>query len=224
MIRAGANVWVISTGDRRVLVDTGSGVFLKERFPDTGQLGDTFGVNDIRHEDITDIVLTHMHADHIGGLIHTDRSLFQRAKIHVAEAEWAFWTAPALARAVPDDMKPLVALLQTVADLVKDQVVPHQGETDLGDGLSLVPAPGHTLGHSTVRVEDGGARFMILATRSFQGCSSLNIPTSPMRWTPIRPKLRPRAGRCCQSLHLGDRFWGHAFALPGIRHCHGVQR
>ncbi|MDJ0858216.1 MAG: MBL fold metallo-hydrolase [Dinoroseobacter sp.] len=153
-VRVGANLWLIETGDRRVLVDTGSGQALQARFPATGA-----ALADLSKETVTDIVLTHMHADHIGGFLGND---WEGAPVHVARAEWDFWTAPGLLEATPEDRKPMIEMIQMVALGLADRVVTHEGAVDLGDGLSLVPLPGHTPGHSGVRVASGGESLLII--------------------------------------------------------------
>ncbi len=66
--RFGANTWLIETGTRKILVDAGSGEYLKERFPASGTLTWQAPEKTEERAAVTDIVITHMHADHIGGL------------------------------------------------------------------------------------------------------------------------------------------------------------
>jgi len=161
--RFGANTWLIETDTRKVLVDAGSGNWLRERFPETGAL--EWGTEDRRAERaaITDIIVTHMHADHIGGLVSGGASLFPEAEIHLQADEWAFWTDEALLTAAPEDRRPLIALIQSLAAPLKDQVRLHHGETDLGSGIRLVRAPGHTPGHQIVHLSSGREETFLLA-------------------------------------------------------------
>jgi glyoxylase-like metal-dependent hydrolase (beta-lactamase superfamily II) len=89
------NVAVVRTGDRIILIDAGLG---KEfpGFPRAGQLVQRLDAADIGLEAVTDIVITHMHMDHVGGLIGEGVKSRLRAdvKIHVAESEVAFWESP----------------------------------------------------------------------------------------------------------------------------------
>lgn len=154
-VEAGANLWTLRAGDHLFLVDTGSAEVLKQRFPDTGQAWP-----DLQHQHPTDIVLTHMHADHLGGFV--DGTAFAGVKVHVARIEWDYWTNPALVDAVPEDMRPMVQMIQTVANGIADRVVLHDGESELAPGVNLVPLPGHTPGHSGVRVTGGDQELLII--------------------------------------------------------------
>lgn len=161
-IEIGATLWLLKTGGRLVMVDTGSGEALSGMFPTVGKLDVLLQGLGIQKSAITDIVLTHMHADHIGGLMGENAGGFENARIHVNEAEWGFWTNPGLADAVPVEMQPMVQLVQAIAEPLTDKVSTYAAESDLGDGLTLVPMVGHTPGHSGVLVQSGGDAFWIV--------------------------------------------------------------
>lgn len=153
-LRIDANVWLIETGARRLLVDAGSGEALKAMFPETGKASAAASV-----PELTDIVLTHMHADHLGGLMGASGE----TRIHVARREWEHWNALGLLEATPAEQRPLVELVRAVAGSVAGRVTLHDGAADLGDGLSLVPLPGHTPGHCGLRIVSAGASALIVA-------------------------------------------------------------
>lgn len=151
----GANLWYIRTGDRRILVDTGSANALKAVFAETGQAWD-----DLNQKTPTDIVLTHMHADHLGGF--AEGTIFPDAKVHVAKAEWEFWTNEGLANSVPEDQRPMIQMIQQVAASFADRVVLQDGATELAPGLALEPLPGHTPGHTGIRLSSGPDALLIV--------------------------------------------------------------
>lgn len=154
-VSIGANLWFIRHGNRRILVDTGSATALKQMFPETGQAW-----NDLQAEDPTDIVLTHMHADHIGGF--ATGPVFPNTRIHVSRTEWEFWTQEGLAEAVPEDQRPMIMMIQSVAASFADRVVLHDGASELAPGICLVPLPGHTPGHQGLRLASGVDEILII--------------------------------------------------------------
>jgi glyoxylase-like metal-dependent hydrolase (beta-lactamase superfamily II) len=162
-IDIGATVWLVRDDDRVVLVDTGSGAALSEMFPTVGKLDALLAAEGIEKDAITDIILTHMHADHIGGLMGPNAGGFRNATIHVAEAEWVFWTDPGLPATAPEADKPMIDLLQSIAAPLADRVKTYTGEADLGSGITLEPLVGHTPGHSGVRIiaENGEELFIV---------------------------------------------------------------
>ncbi|ASP34780.1 MBL fold metallo-hydrolase [Labrenzia sp. VG12] len=161
--RFGANTWLIEAEARKVLVDAGSGSWLKERFADTGNLGWQLDDRMEERAAVTDIIVTHMHADHIGGLVAGGRSLFPNATIHMQAAEWVFWTDAALPQSVPEDQRPLIELIQALGTPLKGQIKLHEGEADLGGGITLLPAAGHTPGHQVVHLSAGTRELMLIA-------------------------------------------------------------
>lgn len=174
--RFGANTWLIKTGSRRILVDAGSGTWLRERFPASGALDWQDEARSAERAAITDIVVTHMHADHIGGLSQAGASLFPNAEIHIQAAEWSFWTDAGLPGAVSEDKRPLVRLIQALAEPVAGQIRLHEGEADLGGGITLLPAPGHTPGHQAVHLASGGEEALLAADAVVSGALQFANP------------------------------------------------
>ncbi|MEM7670550.1 MAG: MBL fold metallo-hydrolase, partial [Pseudomonadota bacterium] len=158
----GANVWLVQTPTRRILVDTGSGATLQAKYPHTGRLPEALVATGTDPGSITDIVITHMHADHIGGLMRDGRRAFPSARLHIAEGEWAYWTAPDRPSQVPARLRPLAQLIQGIAGTLTYETTLHAGKVDLGEGVWLAPAPGHTPGHIAVRIETGGQQVLLL--------------------------------------------------------------
>lgn len=161
-IRFGANSWLVEIEGRRILIDAGSGNFLKQRYPETGQLHRRLASGDIAPDTISDVIVTHMHADHIGGLVEDGQSAFPNADIHINAIEWAYWTNPALLEDVPEDRRPLVELIQMISRPIASQVRLWQDELLLGDGLTLFATPGHTPGHASVQISEGDETLIIL--------------------------------------------------------------
>src|SRR5262245_64003235 len=104
------NVGVVSSGGRTILIDAGLGAEYPE-FAGAGQLIPRLEAAGLGLESLTDVVLTHMHMDHIGGLLGVSGRLRPDLRVHVAAAEAEFWAGKAdLSRAtmpqgVPESLR-----------------------------------------------------------------------------------------------------------------------
>jgi glyoxylase-like metal-dependent hydrolase (beta-lactamase superfamily II) len=143
---------LLQYGDRKILVDTGIGfsespiTYKGEEVLIQGKLTQLLNLEGIKLEEITDVVLTHFHPDHIGGVFSAEGKLnFPNAKFHVHEDEWSFWHS-----AKADPMPPMFK------SFVKNNVTPlsaYDLELVKGDskeiipGITMINATGHTPGH-----------------------------------------------------------------------------
>ncbi|WP_299042777.1 MBL fold metallo-hydrolase [uncultured Tateyamaria sp.] len=158
----GANAWLIETGTRRMLVDTGSGSTLRGKYPDTGHLPMALARAGVMPDQITDILITHMHADHIGGLMHGGAARYPNAMLHVCEVEWRYWAAPERAQRVAPAQRPLANLIAGLMDQMAYRIAVHNPNGDIGQGIWLEAAPGHTPGHQIVHVSSGTDSLLLL--------------------------------------------------------------
>ena len=138
--------------DGAALIDAGTGTF---KGPATGQLGDHLAKAGVSPQSISRIYLTHLHADHFGGLIDgAGAARFPNAELILTEPEAHFWleTAPAdmparARRAAPDAHKAIAPYRERM------RVVPKDGSWG---GLTAVPSPGHTPGHTCWLISSKG--------------------------------------------------------------------
>lgn len=154
------NVVVARSGAQTILIDAGLGLDPDLNLPRAGQLIKRLEAAGIDLGSVTDLVLTHMHMDHIGGLLvgGVKEQLRQDLRIHVAAAEIAFWESPDFTRAsmppgFPD------ALRSAAKRFVKEyqnHLRPFDEEYQVAPGVVVRRTGGHTPGHSVVRVASAG--------------------------------------------------------------------
>jgi glyoxylase-like metal-dependent hydrolase (beta-lactamase superfamily II) len=143
--------FLVRTGERTVLVDAGLGRI--ESGPHRGgRLLDNLGSLGIRPEDVTDVVLSHLHFDHVGWTTQKGRVVFPHAAYRCHEDDWAhFVTGPHADPGAVRKLTPLESRLETFTDAAT-----------LAPGVDARSAPGHTPGSTIVVLSSGSERAMLL--------------------------------------------------------------
>ncbi|MFJ4467674.1 MBL fold metallo-hydrolase [Streptomyces sp. NPDC089424] len=165
------NVAVVRSGGQTILIDSGLGTEFPG-FQRAGQLVTRMEAAGIDPASVTDVVLTHLHMDHIGGLLVEGLRgrLRQDLRVHLAAAEAEFWAAPDFSRTVMP--APVPDVLRTTAsrflDVYRSQLRPFETEYEVAPGVVMQRTGGHTAGHSIVRLESGGDRLTFAGDALFQ--------------------------------------------------------
>jgi glyoxylase-like metal-dependent hydrolase (beta-lactamase superfamily II) len=164
------NEIVVRSGGRTMLIDSGLGLEYPD-FPRAGQFGLRLDSAGIDLGSVTDVVLTHMHFDHIGGLLvdGVKTRLRPDLRIHVSAAEAKFWEAPDFSRtAMPPDMQGVIReSAKRFLSEYHDQLRPFEVECEVAPGVVVTRTGGHTPGHSVVRLASGGERLMFAGDAVF---------------------------------------------------------
>lgn len=165
------NVAVVQSGAKTILIDSGLGTEFPD-FPRAGQLAMRLDAAGINPASITDVVLTHLHMDHIGGLLVDGLRgrLRQDVRVHLTSAEAEFWEAPDFSRTVMPGPIPDV-LRRTAAqflDVYRSQLQTFETEYEVAPGVLLRRTGGHTPGHSIVRIESGSEAMTFAGDAIFQ--------------------------------------------------------
>ena len=140
---------LIQTGSRVALVDTGAG----HTSSTSGAIVSRLAMEGVRPEDVDTVVLTHAHADHIGGAADLrGRPVFPNARYLLSELEFDYWTS---ARSGPSPARAALAALRFQLDLI-------ERETEILPGVRALPAFGHTPGHLAILISSGRDRLLNL--------------------------------------------------------------
>ncbi|MGB3469875.1 MAG: MBL fold metallo-hydrolase [Erythrobacter sp.] len=159
-LRIAVNAYVINIGDRLVAIDTGS----RDLFgPTAGRYHANLAAAGIDPADISVVIITHMHPDHIGGLL-TDEGAraFLNADIIVQRRELAYWTSDAEQSAAADYARPWFDAAKAVEAAYGERLKVF--DSDIGvPGFRSIPLEGHTPGHQGVLFESGNERILFAA-------------------------------------------------------------
>ena len=203
------NPVLLKIGSERVLIDTGTGP--------NGRMMDNLRASGTTPEQVTAIIITHAHGDHIGGTVAKDGSFaFPNAKIFMGKAEHDFWTGPAdmpnsrmpadARKGGVDGAKKTIAAIKSKLELVKP------GDKLLS-GLELIDSAGHTPGHLCISVDGGSEKMVMIADLVHNHVAMFHNPD----WTiafDTDPKGAAAARKRIFPMLVADKARVFAYHLP----------
>lgn len=158
-ITLSVNALLVRSGRRVLLLDTGLGPKAH------GGLLASLGQAGVPPTAVTDVLITHSHGDHVGGLLDASgQPAFPRATIRMASAEWAW-----LKKQGPAELVKAIA----------DHVVPFEPGAPIAPGVTSVALYGHTPGHVGYEIVSGRARLLDIGDIAHSSLVSLARP----QWT-----------------------------------------
>lgn len=169
---------LLRDGTNTILFDSGNGSVTGRR-PNAGNLIARMALLDISPAEITHVVITHMHPDHIGGLMEDGKPAFPNAVYVAGETEYDFWIAD----------ERLSGGTERVAKLVQSNVKPFaekmsfvkEGGT-VAPGVTALQAHGHTPGHTAYHLESEGERLVLIGDAANHYVVSLQRPDWHVRF------------------------------------------
>jgi glyoxylase-like metal-dependent hydrolase (beta-lactamase superfamily II) len=212
------NAFLVRTPDRLVLVDAGFG---RELFSNLKSLG-------VKPEQISAVLLTHMHGDHIGGLLIDGKVAFPKADLYLARQERDYWASEEIMKTFPEDrqggFKSARKVLAAYSGVVRT-FDPFQLGSDyepLLPGIAAMAAFGHTPGHTLYMVEpdetkSDGAKLLIWGDLTHAMSIQMPIPQAAMTYD-VDPKMAV-ASRLAVLEYVADKkipVAGMHVPYPGI--------
>ena len=159
-VETSVNAYLINTGSKLVLVDTGAaGLF----GPTLGNMLANLKAAGYQPEQVDEIYITHMHPDHVGGLMNGTAMAFPNATLRIDKADADFWLSEANMNAAPKDSKGFFqgAMASVNPYVAAGKLKTFQGSTDLVPGIKAMATHGHTAGHTVYAVESKGEKLML---------------------------------------------------------------
>ena len=159
-VETSVNGFLVNTGSKLVLVDTGAGT---QFGPTLGKLLSNLKASGYRPEQVDEIYISHMHGDHIGGLTADGKPVFPNATVRAAQQEADFWLSKAHMDAAPEDRKDAYKSAMKAVNpyFFAEKFKPFNGDKELVPGIRAVASPGHTAGHTIYVVESKGQKLVL---------------------------------------------------------------
>jgi glyoxylase-like metal-dependent hydrolase (beta-lactamase superfamily II) len=217
-VETSVNGFLINTGSKLVLIDTGAGTNFG---PSVGKLLGSLKASGYQPEQVDEIYITHMHGDHVGGLVAAGKIVFPNAIVRASQAEADYWLSKAHLDAAPKDQKDgyqsaMNALNPYVA---AGKFKPFTGDVELVPGIRARAAPGHTPGHTVYVVESQGKTLVLWG--DLMHCAAVQFPEPAVT---IRFDTDSAAAAAQRKQVFADAarhgYWvgGAHLSFPGIGH------
>lgn len=154
------NLTLLRDGTRIVLFDVGSG---SDFMPSAGKLAEGLDALGLSPEEITDLVITHGHPDHLWGLLDDfDEPFLPNATVHMGRAEWDYWTDPDTVNAIGEARAAFAIGAARRLEVITDSVTLFDGDTEILPGVQAISTPGHTPGHMAFHIAGSGGGAIVV--------------------------------------------------------------
>lgn len=212
------NAFLILDHDRRILVDAGSGKLLG---PTVNKLGRSLQAAGVEPADITDILLTHIHGDHSGGLIADGKRVFPAATVHVNRLEAEFWLSTANMEKTPEYFRPMfVKGQQSLAPYgTAGKIALFEAGQTVLPGITAIAAYGHTPGHTCYLLESQGEKLLFWGDTVHVAEAQFPLPDTAIEYD-LDPQaaIKQRQQLFAEAADKGFLVAGAHISFPGIGH------
>lgn len=215
-VETSVNAFLVNTGSKLVMIDAGAGKLFG---PTLGNLITNLKAAGYQPEQIDEIYITHMHGDHVGGLIGGDRLAFPNAVVRADKREADFWLSQANLDSSPDkdSFKGAMAAINPYS--ASGKFKPFEGSGQLTPGITAVSTYGHTKGHTMYVVESKGQKMAVIGDLMHVAAVQFVMPSVTIEFdTDSKMAAVQRKKVYADSANQG--FWLAAahLSFPGIGH------
>ncbi len=148
-IRNAVNAFLIRTREKNILVDAGFGRHLFENLQTLG----------ISPEEIDVVLLTHMHGDHIGGMLRDGKASFPNAEVYLTKNEHDYWLSNEAKN--PLNARKVIEAYKDKLHLILPKEFGQKPADGMPAGFEAIAAYGHTPGHTAYLIESNKEKMLI---------------------------------------------------------------
>jgi glyoxylase-like metal-dependent hydrolase (beta-lactamase superfamily II) len=223
-VETSVNTFLINTGSKLVLVDTGAGNLFG---PTLGKLIANLKASGYQPEQVDEIYITHMHPDHVGGLGELNKPAFPNAVVRADKHDADFWLSKANLEKAPEANKGFFQGAQNsfAAYASAGKFQPFDGSTDLAPGIRASSSYGHTPGHTTYVIESKGQKLVLMGDLMHSAEVQFDDPSVTIDFdSDAKAALAQRKAAFAAAAKGGYLFGAAHLPFPGIGHlrAHGT--
>ncbi|MBB5714137.1 MBL fold metallo-hydrolase [Sphingomonas aerophila] len=215
---ASINAYLIELSGRRILVDAGAGDVFGPG--NGGRLPQALAAVGVTPGQITDILLTHVHSDHSGGLVRNGRMLFPNAIVHAGRPDVDFFLDAGNAKRTGYDQRYFDEARKTLGPYVDaGRVRPFEATGEILPGIVAELHPGHTPGSAFYVLTSKGERIVFVGDIVHAAAVQLPQPTVTITFDQDQDRARA-VRREALTRFAADEVLLAAphIAFPGIGH------
>ncbi len=217
-VETSVNAYLINTGTKLVLIDTGAASLFG---PTLGRLAAGLKAAGYQPEQVDEVYITHMHADHVGGLMAGDQRAFANAIVRADKRDADFWLSKEAMDKAPADAKNffLGAMASLNPYVAAGKFMPFDGDTELVPGIKAIAAHGHTPGHSIYRVESQGQALVLWGDLMHVAAVQFAEPAVTIQFdTDSKNAALQRRRAFADAARRGDLVGAAHLSFPGLGH------
>jgi glyoxylase-like metal-dependent hydrolase (beta-lactamase superfamily II) len=217
-VETSVNAYLVNTGSKLILVDAGAGTLFG---PTLGKLLANLKASGYQPEQVDEVYLTHIHPDHVGGLMTSDKLAFPNAEVRVDKRDADFWLSQANMDKAPADAKGsfqgAMASLNPYAKA--GRLKPFDSGVELTPGIKAVSTPGHTVGHNAFVIQSKGQTLALWGDLVHVAAVQFEQPGVAIQFdTDSKAAVAQRKKAYTEAVKQGYLVAGAHLPFPGIGH------
>lgn len=217
-LETSVNGYLLNTGGKLVLVDAGAGALFG---PTLGKLVANLKAAGYQPEQVDEVYITHMHPDHVGGLVADGKVVFPNAVVRADQREADYWLSQANLDAAPKDSKGFfqgaMASLKPYMDAGRFK--PITEDSELVPGVKTVATYGHTKGHRNYVVESKGQKLVLWGDLMHVAAVQFATPAVTIQFdTDAKAALAQRRQAFAAAAKQGHWVGASHLSFPGLGH------
>ena len=221
-VETSVNAYLINTGAKLILVDTGAGALFG---PTLGKLVTNLKAAGYTPEQVDEIYLTHMHPDHVGGLAAGGALVFPNALIRADKRDSDFWLSQANLDKAPDSSKGFFqgAMASVNPYVTASKYLPFEANTELSPGVRSYSSYGHTAGHTSYVIESKGQKLLLVGDLIHVTAVQFDDPAVTIAFdSDAKAAALTRDKVFSQAAKNGDLIGASHIQFPGLGHLRAV--